>query len=92
METSISLRNGDSGSVIKIQSAYRDVSSLAGTRAYLEHLLLSGENGWEWGDGAGLPALHFWVSLCRGTDGAQGEPEPCLMPSSPPRCCLLQQK
>ena len=47
METLISLRNGDSGSVIKTYSAYRDVSSLAGTKAYLEHLPLSGEiGGW----------------------------------------------
>ena len=51
METLISLRNGDLGSVIKTHSAYRDVSSLAGTKAYLEHLPLSGESGGGGGGG-----------------------------------------
>ena len=60
METLISLPNGDWGSVIKTHSGYRDVSSLAGTKAYLEHLSLSGEI-WR---GEWLPTLHFWVSLC----------------------------
>ena len=89
METLISLRNGDLGSVIKTHSAYRDVSSLAGTKAYLEHLPLSGEIG---GGGGGGGAARLAFLLCHGTDAAQGEPEPCLMPSSPPKCCFLQQK
>ena len=55
METLISLPNGDWGSVIKTHSAYRDVSSLAGTEAYLEHLPLSGEI---WG-GGGCPPCIF---------------------------------
>ena len=81
METLISLPNGDWGSVIKTHSAYRDVSSLAGTEAYLEHLPLSGEI---WGGVAAHPAfLDVAVPDC-GTDGAQGEPEPCLMRSGPP--------
>ena len=70
METSISLCNGGSGSVIKTQSAYRDVSSLAGTKAYLEHLPLSGEiGGGSGGVGRGGPPC---ICGCRCAVGLMG--------------------
>lgn len=59
METLIRLPLGDSDSVMKTYSAYRDESSLAGSRASSENFL-SGESG-EW-----LPALNFGVLLCPG--------------------------
>lgn len=58
----------DPGRVIKTHCGYRDVSSLAESRAGSESLLLSGEAGGR------LPALHFAGLLCPGPDGP---PEPC---------------
>ena len=57
MEILIRLPSSDLGSVVKTHSAYRDVNSLAGAKAGLEHLPLAEEIG-EW-----LPAPHFrvWV-------------------------------
>lgn len=57
MKILIRLPSSDLGSVVKTHSAYRDVNSLAGTKAGLEHLPLAEEIG-EW-----LPTLHFrvWV-------------------------------
>ncbi|KAB0399946.1 hypothetical protein E2I00_012622, partial [Balaenoptera physalus] len=55
MEILIRLPSSDLGSVVKTHSAYRDVNSLAGAKAGLEHLPLA-EDIREW-----LPAPHFRV-------------------------------